>query len=108
MAIDKLNSNINQALNAARAEQQPARTAQQQSGAPAQPPRQDAVSLTQQAQRLTQLQKRAEADSGIDQAKVQRIKKALADGTYSIDAERLAAKIAHFENDMFGTVESHR
>lgn len=110
MAIDKLNSNINQALNtaSARADQQ-ARTSQANVANTATAPRQDAVSLTQQAQQLTQLQRRAEQDSGVDQDKVQRIKQAIADGSYSVNPERLAAKIAHFESDMFGedTVE-HR
>ncbi len=103
MAIDKLNSNVNQALNSAsaRAEQQ-TRTTQSNVVSTTNAPRQDAVSLTQQAQQLTQLQRRAETNSGVDQEKVQRIKKAIADGSYSVNPERLAAKIAHFESDMFG------
>lgn len=67
------------------------------------PPRQDAVSLTPQAQQLNQLQRRAETNSGVDEAKVERIKQALAAGDYAIDAERLASRIASFEADMFGT-----
>jgi len=105
MSIDKLNSGINQALNnrTARTEQQP--NAQQANVAnTTSAPRQDAVSLTQQAQQLNKLHRRAEQDTGVDADKVARIKKAIADGSYSVDAERLAAKIAHFESDMFGNI----
>ena len=101
MAIDKLNSNINQALNNARAEQQ-SRATQASVPNATNAPRPDAVSLTQQAQQLTQLQRRAESNSGVDQEKIDRIKKAISDGSYSIDVERLATKIAFFESDMFG------
>lgn len=107
MAIDKLNSNINQAMNNARAEQQ-SRSAQPNVQNATSAPRQDAVSLTQQAQQLTQLQRRAEANSGVDQEKIERIKKAIADGSYSVNSERLAAKIANFESDMFGEVRVER
>ncbi len=109
MAIDKLNSNINQALNtaSARAEQQN-RASQPNVASTATAPRQDAVSLTQQAQQLTQLQRRAEQDSGVDKEKVERIKQAIADGSYAINPERLAAKIAHFESDMFGEQVARR
>lgn len=105
MSIDKLNSGINQALNnsTARTEQQ-ARAPQANVQNATAAPRQDAVSLTQQAQQLTKLQRRAEQDSGVDADKVARIKKAISDGSYSVDAERLAAKIAHFESDMFGNI----
>lgn len=107
MAIDKLNSSVNQALNSAstRTEQQ---NRPRQADTTATAPRQDAVSLTQQAQQLTQLQRRAELNSGIDQEKIDRIKQAIADGSYSINPERLAAKIAHFESDMFGHPEVER
>lgn len=105
MAIDKLTTSLNQSANTAqtaRAEQ--GRAAQGQPAQAAQTPRQDAVSLTQQAQQLTHLQRRAETNSGVDETKVAEIKKAISEGSYSIDAERLAAKIAHFEDDMFGRV----
>ncbi|MCC5855630.1 MAG: flagellar biosynthesis anti-sigma factor FlgM [Idiomarina sp.] len=109
MAIDKLNNNSvsNQALNNARAEQQARATQSTVQGATT-APRQDAVSLTQQAQQLTQLQRRAETNSGVDQEKIDRIKKAIADGSYTVDPERLAAKIALFESDMFGTEKTER
>lgn len=102
MAINNVNNsgvNNTQFTNKQQVEQQ-GRPAQPQSGMA--PPRQDAVSLTPQAQQLNQLQRRAENNSGVDEAKVERIKQALAAGDYAIDPERLAARIASFESDMFG------
>lgn len=103
MAINNINSGVNNAQLATKGTQaeQSGRSAQTQTGPAA--PRQDAVSLTPQAQRLNQLQRRAENDTGIDEAKVERIKQALAAGDYAIDAERLAARISSFEADMFGS-----
>lgn len=102
MAINNINSGVNNAqlTNKQQVDQQ-SRPAQNQSSMSA--PRQDAVSLTPQAQQLNQLQRRAESNSGVDEGKVERIKQALAAGDYAIDAERLAARIASFEADMFGS-----
>lgn len=102
MAVNNVNSGVSNASTLTTKQQfeQQARPAQSET-MPA--PRQDAVSLTPQAQQLTQLQRRAESDSGIDEAKVERIKQALAAGDYSINAERLASRIASFEADMFGS-----
>ncbi|SHI09266.1 flagellar biosynthesis anti-sigma factor FlgM [Ferrimonas marina] len=62
----------------------------------------DEVALSSQAQQL----KRAEASlseaSGIDQAKVDRIKAAIAEGQYHIDPERLAQNITRFEAELDG------
>ncbi|RUO29877.1 flagellar biosynthesis anti-sigma factor FlgM [Aliidiomarina sedimenti] len=102
MAINNVNSSVNNTQLNTKFEQQ-SRPAEAQTTQSA--PRQDAVSLTPQAQQLAQLQRRAENNSGVDEAKVERIKQALANGDYSIDAERLAANIASFEADMFGNGE---
>ena len=101
MAINNINAGVNNTrlTNEQQVEQQ-GRPAQSQPSMA--PPRQDAVSLTPQAQQLSQLQRRAEDNSGVDEAKVERIKQALAAGDYAIDPERLAARIASFEADMFG------
>lgn len=103
MTINNINSGVNntQLANKQQQTEQSSRPAQSQTSASA--PRQDAVSLTPQAQQLNQLQRRAENDSGVDESKVERIKQALAAGDYSINAERLAARIASFEADMFGS-----
>ncbi len=64
-------------------------------------PRQDSVSLTQSAQQLNQVQKRS-AEAPIDQEKVEKLKKAIENGEYRINAEALASKIASMESDLFG------
>lgn len=59
----------------------------------------DSVSLTPQAQKMADLQKKAKADDApaIDQQKIQQIKKAIASGEYKIDPDKLAENIAGFE-----------
>lgn len=64
--------------------------------------RQDAVSITPQAQQLNQLTRKAESESAVNQEKVEKVKKALANGSYQIDFENLAKKLAEFEQDLFG------
>lgn len=107
MAVNNVNSGVSNAstLTTKQQSEQQVKPAQRED-MPA--PRQDAVSLTPQAQQLSQLQRQAESDSGIDESKVERIKQALAAGDYSINAERLAARIATFEADMFGNGEDSR
>lgn len=61
----------------------------------------DAVSLTSEAQQLGGLQEKAMNSSGIDQAKVDRIKAEIESGSYKINVEQLASKLAQFESDLF-------
>ncbi|MFD2631289.1 flagellar biosynthesis anti-sigma factor FlgM [Idiomarina piscisalsi] len=61
----------------------------------------DAVSLTSEAQQLGGLQEKAMNNSGIDQAKVDRIKAEIESGSYKINVEQLASKLAQFESDLF-------
>ena len=42
------------------------------------------------------------SSSGIDQAKVDRIKAQIESGSYKVDVDRLASKLAEFEGDLFG------
>lgn len=72
-------------------------TVQQQSTAS----RQDSVSLTPQAQQLKSLQQKASNASGVDQNKVDNIKKAISEGKYEVNLQRLAEKLASFESDLF-------
>ena len=58
---------------------------------------QDSVSITPQAKQLNELQKKATDGPGISQQKIDELKKAINDGDYKIDAEKLAASIANFE-----------
>jgi negative regulator of flagellin synthesis FlgM len=62
--------------------------------------KQDSVSITPQAQQFTKLQQKASNTSDIDQGKISQIKKAISEGRYEIDVERLAQKLANFESDL--------
>ncbi|HCV04751.1 flagellar biosynthesis anti-sigma factor FlgM [Pseudoalteromonas sp. APAL1] len=62
----------------------------------------DSVSLTPQAKQLKSLQEKAEQSSGFDSNKVAELKKAISEGKYQIDAEKLAKNIAAFEFDVYG------
>jgi len=57
----------------------------------------DSVSLTPQAQQLNELRKKANEAPAIDQKKIDQLKKAIADGDYKVNPEKLAASIADFE-----------
>lgn len=62
----------------------------------------DSVSITPQAQQLKKLNEKAEQSSGIDEKKVNELKKAIANGEYKIDAEKLAENINKLEFKLFG------
>lgn len=57
----------------------------------------DSVSLTPQAQKLNELQKKTEDGPIVNQKKIEQLKKAIISGEYKIDPEKLAASIAGFE-----------
>ena len=61
----------------------------------------DSVSLTPQAQQFNKLQQKASNSSGVDQNKVDELKKAIAEGKYQVNEQRLAQKLASFESDLF-------
>jgi negative regulator of flagellin synthesis FlgM len=60
----------------------------------------DSVSITPQAKQLSELQKKANEASVVDQKKVDELKKAIVSGDYKVDPEKLAASIAKFEFDL--------
>lgn len=60
----------------------------------------DAVILTDTAKKLNAAQERAKNASGVDNSKVAALKKALADGTYSIDYQRLASNMVASESEL--------
>lgn len=97
-----------QRLNQQQAQQgQNANNAQQsqQAASTASAPRQDSVSLTQSAQQLTNVQKKG-SDAPVNQEKVDRLKAAIQNGSYRIDAEQLASKISKAESELFGAAKS--
>lgn len=61
----------------------------------------DSVSLTQSAQQLANVQKKG-ADAPVNQEKVEKLKKAIADGEYKVNPEVLARKIAVIEAQILG------
>ncbi|MAD90679.1 MAG: flagellar biosynthesis anti-sigma factor FlgM [Pseudoalteromonas sp.] len=62
----------------------------------------DSVSLTPQAQQLKSLQEKAQQQPAFDSKKVEELKKAISEGKYQVDAEKLAKNIAAFEFDVYG------
>ncbi|MCU4676441.1 flagellar biosynthesis anti-sigma factor FlgM [Catenovulum sp. 2E275] len=95
-AVDAQKTQQNQQAN----NQQANQVAQQAASTSA--PRQDSVSLTQTAQNLNNLTKKAANSTGFDQEKVDRLKKAVASGEYKVNAEKLANNIIASEGKLFG------
>ena len=62
----------------------------------------DSVNLTPQAQQLRGLHEKAEQSPGFDSKKVNELKKVISEGSYQVNAEKLAEKIAGFEFDLYG------
>ncbi len=62
----------------------------------------DSVSLTPQARQLKTMQEKAEQSPSFDSNKVAELKKAISEGKYQIDAEKLAKNIAAFEFNVYG------
>ncbi|CAH9065956.1 hypothetical protein PSECIP111951_03500 [Pseudoalteromonas holothuriae] len=62
----------------------------------------DSVSLTPQARQLKNLQDKAQEAPAFNSDKVAELKKAISEGKYQVDAEKLAKNIAAFEFDMYG------
>jgi negative regulator of flagellin synthesis FlgM len=62
----------------------------------------DSVSLTPQAQQLKSMQEKAKDAPAFDSKKVEELKKAISEGKYQIDAQKLAKNIAAFEFDVYG------
>ena len=65
--------------------------------------KQDSVTLTPQAQRLSQVQHSlANAPAPDNSARLEALKKAINEGSYQVDSDRLAANISRFEQDLEG------
>ncbi|GAA5131997.1 flagellar biosynthesis anti-sigma factor FlgM [Thalassotalea piscium] len=60
----------------------------------------DSVSITAQAQKLTELQKKAQGAPAVDVKKIAEMKKAIESGEYKVNPEKLAASLAKFEFDL--------
>jgi negative regulator of flagellin synthesis FlgM len=62
----------------------------------------DKVSFTETSVRLRALEGTLANMPVVDEARVEAIKQAIADGSYQIDANRIADKLIQFERGMFG------
>ena len=60
----------------------------------------DSVSLTQQAQTLSQMQRAMASSPSFNQERVASIKKAISDGQYKVNPEKLAQKMHQFEEEL--------
>ena len=57
----------------------------------------DTVQLSPEAQRLQQAADKLNDQPAVDQARVAKLKEAIADGSYQVDSQRVAAKMLAFE-----------
>ncbi|WED21097.1 flagellar biosynthesis anti-sigma factor FlgM [Vibrio sp. JC009] len=62
----------------------------------------DSVSLSQQGKAMGQLQQTMASQPSFDSAKVAAIKEAIANGSYRVDAEKLADNMMKFEDELGG------
>ncbi|CAH0525142.1 flagellar biosynthesis anti-sigma factor FlgM [Vibrio hippocampi] len=63
---------------------------------------QDAVTLSQGGKAIGQMHQQMAAQPSFDSAKVAAIKEAISNGSYSVDAEKLADNMMKFENEFGG------
>lgn len=91
----------NQRLNQQQAQNQTAAESSAKQAQAGATPRQDSVSLTQSAQQLSQVQKKS-TDAPVNQEKVDKLKKAIQNGEYRVNADVLAQKISTLEAQIFG------
>ena len=106
MSINNINNNgqkqviDNQKINQQQAQNQQSNEATSKTTS-SQPVRQDSVSLTQSAQQLAQVQKKS-TEAPVNQEKVDRLKKEIQSGEYSVNPQNLAKNIAAQESEIFG------
>ncbi|PSW19567.1 flagellar biosynthesis anti-sigma factor FlgM [Photobacterium sanctipauli] len=62
----------------------------------------DAVSLSSQGKAVGQIHQQLAAEPSFDSAKVAAIKDAISNGSYVVDAEKLAANMIKFEDELRG------
>ena len=69
---------------------------------PAMPAKMDAVSLSNQGKEIGQMHQQLAKEPSFNEDKVAAIKAAIANGSYSVDPERLADNMIKFEDELVG------
>lgn len=105
MAINLSNlNNRSQQLDQARSAQQKGKVAENGTTAQSAQPAQtnvaqgDSVNITSQAKSLTAMERNLAQGTPVNDAKVERLKKAVEEGNYQVDAQNLAKNMASFES----------
>ncbi|KJG14839.1 flagellar biosynthesis anti-sigma factor FlgM [Photobacterium iliopiscarium] len=65
-------------------------------------PQHDAVSLSSQGKAVGKIHQQLAAETSFDATKVAEIKQAIANGSYTIDADKLASNMIKFEDELNG------
>ncbi len=65
----------------------------------------DSVSITPQAKQLTQIQQNLAKEPSVNTQKLESLKKAISEGRYKVDPEKLAKAMASLEGELFGLEE---
>lgn len=101
--LSNLNSR-NQQIDQARNAQQKARVntgaSQASTAQPTTSAKSDSVNITSQAKSLTAMERNLAQGTPVNEAKVERLKKTVADGSYQVDANKLAKNISNFESQL--------
>lgn len=103
MAINLTNlNNRNQQIEQAKSTQQRTRVTNESNAAASKSPTSaaDSVNITQQAKSLTAMEQNLAQGTPVNETKVANLKKAIADGSYSVNAEKLAKNMANFESQL--------
>jgi negative regulator of flagellin synthesis FlgM len=82
--------------------QSPKQAAPEQATAKAQSARGENVNLSSQARNLKQLEQKLGDYPEMDDERIEQIRSALENGTYKIDAEKLAQKMLDMDKSIFG------
>ncbi len=90
-----------QPLNTSRTVNTP-KTATENTAPTAIEPQHDAVSLSSQGKAVGQIHQQLAAETSFDSAKVDQIKQAIANGSYTIDADKLTNNMIKFEDELNG------
>lgn len=105
--INRLDSTSLKTRETSAASRTPA-SATGQGDARPQPSAPGGVQITESARQLAALEATLSRLSQVDEARVARIRKAIEDGRYTVDAEATATKLLVFEHDLASLVRASR